>query len=222
MGTWIEITAADGHRLAAWLAEPAGTPRGALVVVQEIFGVNGHIRSVADGYAAEGYLAIAPALFDRVQRGVERGYEPADIEAGRAIVAQLAWENTLADVEAARQRAAAAGKVGIVGYCWGGTVAWMAAARMAGLACAVPYYGGGIPGLAQEQPRCPVLMHWGEKDHAIPLEGVRRVEQAHPDAQSFVYPSGHGFNCDQRASFDAASAGLARGRTLEFLKRHVG
>ena len=222
MGHWINLAAADGVKISAWRADPTGTPRGGLVVVQEIFGVNSHVRSVCDGYAADGYLAIAPALFDRVQPRVDLGYTPEDIERGRALKAKASLDHALADVVAAQKIAAAAGKVGIVGYCWGGYVAWMSAARLAGFACAVPYYGGGMLEAAGETPRCPMLAHFGEKDAMIPVEGVRKLAAAHPEAQVQIYPANHGFNCDQRGSYDAPSAKLARERTLAFLRKHVG
>ena len=222
MGKWIELKPADGKTISAWRAEPEGKPRGGLVVVQEIFGVNSHIRSVCDGYAADGYLAIAPALFDRTRPRVDLGYAPEDIERGRELKAKATLEHALADVAAARDAAAAAGKVGIVGYCWGGYVAWMSASRLPGFACAVPYYGGGMLEAAGERPRCPVLAHFGEKDAHIPVEGVRKFASAHPESQVLIYPANHGFNCDQRVSYDAPSAKLARDRTLAFLRQHVG
>jgi len=218
----IELTAGDGHKFAAWRAEPGGKARGALIVVQEIFGVNSHIRGVADGYAADGYSVVAPAFFDRVERGLDIGYTPADIERGRAFIPKMQWDKVMLDAAAALAEVKAAGKVGIVGYCWGGTVSWMSAARLSGLACAVCYYGGGIPSNAGEQPKVPVMFHWGETDHSIPLEAAKKVAAAHPSAQSFIYKAGHGFNCDQRGSYDAESAKLARTRSLEFLRKHVG
>ena len=222
LGSHIEITAADGHRLSAYLAEPAGQARGGVVVVQEIFGVNAHIRSVADSYAAEGYLAVAPAFFDRVRRNYESGYTQAEIETGRHLMQSLDWDQTLRDVEAARVRASAAGAVGIVGYCWGGTVCWVAAARLPGLACAVSYYGGRMPDFAAERPRCPVLCHFGEQDTMPSPEAARALLARHPEVVGHFYPAGHGFNCDQRPSYHAESARLARGRTLEFLRKYVG
>src|SRR5258706_297130 len=175
VGKMIELTAGDGHKLAAWRAEPKGRPRAALIVVQEIFGVNSHIRSVADGYAADGYLAIAPAFFDRVERGLDIGYTQPDIERGRAFIPKMQWDKVMLDAGAGRDNVKSAGKVGIVGYCWGGTVSWMAAARLAGLACAVCYYGGGIPGVMNEQPKGPVYFHLGENDHPIPGAHAKKV-----------------------------------------------
>jgi len=217
----IGLTAADGHRLQAYEAAPAGTARGGVVVVQEIFGVNDHIRRVAHGYAADGYRVIAPALFDRVRPGIELGYTDADIAEGRKIRGQLTFEQALADVEAAR-KALGDGNVGIVGYCWGGTVTWLAAARLSGFAAAASYYGGGIGQFAPEHPRCPTQCHFGEKDHAIPLTEVAAVRDANPAVEVYTYPAGHGFNCDARASFDAAAAKRARERTLEFFRKHIG
>jgi len=222
MGQMIELTAADGFRLTAWRADPAGTPRGGLVVVQEIFGVNGHIRSVCDGYAADGYRAIAPALFDRYQRGVDIGYTPEEIARGRELKALATADAALRDVAAARDALAGTGRIGVVGYCWGGYIAWLAAARLTGFAGAVPYYGGGMLDAVGERPRCPVLAHFGERDTMIPVAGVRKFAAAHPEAQVFVYPADHGFNCDQRGSYDAAAARLARERSLAFLREHVG
>ena len=215
------LVAADGHRLQAYEAVPAGAARGGVVVVQEIFGVNDHIRRVADGYAADGYRVIAPALFDRVRPGIELGYTDADIAEGRKIRGQLTFEQALADVEAAR-KALGDGNIGIVGYCWGGTVTWLAAARLPGFAAAASYYGGGIGQFAVEHPRCPTQCHFGEKDHAIPLSEVAAVRDANPAVEVYTYPAGHGFNCDARASFDAAAAKLARERTLAFFSKHIG
>jgi carboxymethylenebutenolidase len=224
MGQWIELTASDGFRPAAYRADPAGPdkPRGALVVVQEIFGVNGHIRAVCDGFAAEGYVTVAPALFDRYERNVDVGYTPEDIARGRELKAKASTDAALHDIAAARDAAASAGRVGIVGYCWGGFITWMSASRLPGFTCAVAYYGGGILDAIGEQPKCPLMAHFGERDTMIPVAGVQKLAAAHPEAQVFVYPADHGFNCDQRKSYDAAAARLARERTLEFLRQHVG
>jgi carboxymethylenebutenolidase len=222
MGKMIELTAADGHKLAAYRAEPAGKPRGGIVVIQEIFGVNSHIKAVADGFAADGYLAIAPAMFDRVQRGFDVGYTPEEIAKGRELRPKIGVEWAMKDAEAAVKAASSAGKVGIVGYCWGGFVAWMASARIPGLACAVPYYGGGILDNADIEPKVPVMGHFGEKDSMIPVEGVKKLAEKHKKQQIFIYPADHGFNCDQRGSYNAAAAKQARERTLAFFRQHVG
>ncbi len=218
----LTLAAADGHHLQAYEARPAGPAKAGLVVLQEIFGVNRHMRSVADGFAAEGYVAIAPALFDRIRPGIELGYGEDDIQQGRDLRAKITWAQVFADVRASIAALAGVGPLGIVGYCWGGSLAWRAATQIDGVAAAVCYYGGQIAEFAAERPRSPVLMHFGETDHAIPLSDVDRVRAAQKDAVTIhLYPAGHGFNCDERGSFDAACAKLARGRTLEFFARHL-
>lgn len=220
MSETVELKAADGHGFSAYRAGTKGASR-ALVVVQEIFGVNGHIRSVCDRFAAEGYAVIAPALFDRVRPGVELGYTPDDVARGRDLRAEVSDAAVLHDIEAA---AAALGGLprGIVGYCWGGTVAWWGATRAAGFGAAVGWYGGGIAATRDETPRCPVQLHFGEKDGGIPLTDVDAIRAAQPGVEVFVYPgAGHGFGCDERGSFDADAAALAQKRTLAFLAEHV-
>jgi carboxymethylenebutenolidase len=222
MGETVKLRAADGFEPSAYVARPEGAPKGALVVVQEIFGVNGHIRRVADGFAADGFLAIAPALFDRIRPDLTLGYGQDEIQEGIALKGQSSTKTALADVAAARDFVAEAGKAGVIGYCWGGFLAWVSATRLPGFAAAVSYYGGGIGTVADEKPRCPVLMHFGEKDHAIPLADVEKVREAHPSGvEIHVYPAGHGFNCDERASYDAESARVARERTVAFLDAHL-
>jgi carboxymethylenebutenolidase len=222
MGETVKLRAADGFALSAYVARPQGKPKGGLVVVQEIFGVNGHIRRVADGFAADGFLAIAPALFDRIRPDLTLGYGQEEIQEGIKLKGQSSTDNALADIAAARDFIADAGKAGVIGYCWGGFLAWVSATRLPGFAAAVSYYGGGIGTVAEERPKCPVLMHFGEKDHAIPLTDVDKVRAAHPEGvEIHVYPAGHGFNCDERASYDAGSAKVARERTVAFLDRHL-
>ena len=222
----IELNAADGHRLAAYLAVPVSTPRGGLIIVQEIFGVNSHVRAVADGFALDGYLAIAPALFDRVERGVDIGYSAQDIQRGRALKEACTVEKAMLDIRGAvkllQSRLTPGARIGIVGYCWGGLLSWLAACEVDSLAASVPYYGGGMPDHVARVPRCPVLAHFGEQDTLIPMPGVEALRRAHPGISVQVYAAGHGFNCDQRGSYDAASATLARQRTLAFLREHVG
>ncbi|THD47176.1 MAG: dienelactone hydrolase family protein [Bradyrhizobium sp.] len=217
MGEWIELKASDGFQLRAWKAEPQGKARGALVVVQEIFGVNAHIRWVADGFAADGYLAIAPAIFDRGEPGFDAEYNPESMARGSALSQAIGRDAMLLDVAAAAKAAKAGGKVGVVGYCLGGTLAWMAAANLEGVDAAVGYYGGGIIGLNALKPRVPTMLHFGEKDAHIPLDGVRAISAAHPDVPVYTYPTGgHAFNRYGNAAYDPASATLARSRTLEF------
>ncbi|MFT3718889.1 dienelactone hydrolase family protein [Pseudorhodoferax sp.] len=227
MGQFIDLKSSDGFTFPAYVAEPAGTPRGAVVVLQEIFGVNSHIRSVADGYARAGYLAVAPSTFHRVQAGVELGYTDADMQAGfklKTAVEELPESGVQADIQAAIDHAARGGKVGIVGYCWGGLLTWRAACAANGLAAAVPYYGGGVTTEAEvaRKPKVPVLAHFGERDHWIPLDSVKAFGQAHPEVEVHVYAADHGFNCDQRGSYDAAAAKLALERTLAFFGKHLG
>ncbi len=222
MGQMIELKTKDRQTISAYRAEPPGKPRGGLVVIQEIWGVNSHIRNVADGYAADGYLAIAPALFDRVERGVVMDqYNPETMQKGFGFMQKVDTDNALLDVRAAVEAASAAGKVGVVGFCFGGKVAWLAASRLEGIAASVPYYGGGIPDLASEQPKCPVMLHFGERDQHIPVASVEQFKKAHPELPVHIYQADHGFNCDQRGSYDAAAAKLARERTLAFLRQHV-
>ncbi len=220
MGEIIELQAEDGHKLAAYQAGPEGAAKGGLVVIQEIFGVNSHIRDVCDRFAGAGYAAIAPAMFDRVKKDVDLGYDEEGIAAGRELMAKLDWDSGLMDVAAAAQVLRPDGKIGVVGYCWGGSVAWLAACRM-DIDAAVGYYGGQIPNFVDETPRCPVMLHFGETDASIPLEGVDAVRAAHPDIPVFTYPAGHGFSCDQRASFHAESARRALVHTLDFFSEKL-
>jgi carboxymethylenebutenolidase len=220
MSEYTTIMARDGHEFRAWLAPPPGRPRGAVVVVQEIFGVNSHIRAVTDSYAKEGYVAIAPCLFDRVRRGIELGYTPADMQEGRGYVAQLQQEQVLADLAAAIAVVHNSGRVGAIGYCWGGKIAYVAACNLS-LACAVVYYGGSITQELAKHPKCPVMYHFGERDAHIPLSDIDKIKAAHPQGEFYLYPADHGFNCDQRGSYDAPSAALARERSLAFLTKHV-
>ena len=222
MGSNIELGATDGHRFKAWKVEPTTTPKGCVVIAPEIFGVNDHIRAVAEGFAADGYAVLAPSLFDRSERDYEAGYDDTSIAAGRAIISEISFDETLRDIAACVTWGAQFGKVGLVGYCWGGTIAWLAAAQTDGLACAVSYYGGGIPDHADVKPRVPLMLHFGEQDQRPNLEQARAIAAANPGAEAYFYPAGHGFNCDHRASFDAASAALARERTLAFFARHIG
>ena len=223
MGKFIELKAADGHNFAAFVAQPAGKPRGGVVVIPEIFGVNSHIQQTTDGFAADGYLAVAPAMFDRAQRNYDTGYSQPEIEAGVAIMQKLDPKNSMMDVQAAIAEAARGGKVGIVGYCFGGTIAWRAAAGASGLACSVPYYGGGMYGLIGEKPKVPVMCNFGELDQSPTLAQAKEIVAAHPEISAHFYPgAGHGFNCDQRGSWNAEAAKLARSRTIEFFRKHLG
>ncbi len=221
MGVTLQLTAADGHGLDAYRADPEGIHKGGIVVIQEIFGVNSHIRGLCDKFAAEGYTALAPALFDRVGKGIELGYEEADVAEGREIRGKITWEQAVSDVAAAVDVLKSEGRVAAVGYCWGGSVTWLAACRL-DLACAVGYYGGQIADFKDEKPGCPVVLHFGETDASIPMDAVEAVKAAQPDVPVYVYPAGHGFACDQRGSFDAESTNEALPRTLALFAEHLG
>lgn len=221
MGEMIKLTTKDGATIGAYKAVPAAKPQAAVVVLQEVFGVNHHIRKVADGFATSGYLAIAPALFDRAQPDVELGYGPDDMKKGMALRSKITLDQSLADIEAAIAEVSDTGRVGIIGYCWGGSLAYAAATHLDGLSAAVCYYGSNIASMANQQLRVPAQFHFGEKDKSIPPDDIDKIRAAHPDSAIFVYPAGHGFNCDARESFDQASADLARSRTLEFLARRL-
>ncbi len=223
MGETIQLTAADGHEFDAYRAQPEGEAKGGVVVIQEIFGVNGHIRDVADGYAAEGYLAVAPAIFDRFEKGIELDYTPDDMTVGREFKAKgnENLDNVMADVKAAWETASAAGKVGITGYCWGGFVVWAAACRL-DFDAAAGYYGGGILELNEEAPKCPTILHFGKNDESIPMADVDAISAAHPEVSVYIYDAGHGFNCDRRDSYDEESARTARARTLKLFAGNVG
>jgi carboxymethylenebutenolidase len=221
MSEFTTLMARDGHEFNAWLAPPAGKPRGAVVVIQEIFGVNAHIRAVTDSYAAAGYVAIAPALFDRVRKGIELGYTPDTMKEGFGYVQQLQPDKTLLDLAACIAVVKHAGRVGVVGFCWGGKMAYVSACELP-IACGVAYYGGGIAKELSRTPKCPMLYHFGGKDAHIPASDVEQIRAADPRGTFYIYPEGdHGFNCDMRASFNAAAAQLARQRTLAFLAQHL-
>lgn len=216
----LQLRAADGHTLSAYLARPAARAHGAIVVVQEIFGVTGHIERVADQFAAEGYLAIAPALFDRQQRGVNLAYDDAGIATGVGYMQRADLELACADVQAAIDAVNHAGAVGMVGYCWGGLVTWLAGSRTT-VAAGVSYYGGGITRFLEPVPRCPMQFHFGEQDSHIPPGDVEQIRAACPRGEFHTYAAGHGFNCTDRSSYDAAAAHLAFGRTREFFGKHL-
>lgn len=219
----VKVTAKDGHVFSAYCVKPQGAPRGGLIVIQEFFGVNGHIRRVCDQYAADGYLALSPAIFDRVERDVELGYDEAGMNKGRELRAKLDLAKCMVDIQAAIDAAASAGKVAALGYCWGGSLAYIASARLTGLAGAIGYYGAQIAAHASETPRVPVMLHYAEKDEYLPQSDVEKVRTAQPSVVIYQYPgTEHGFNCDDRRFYEPKSAAIARERTLSFLGKHVG
>ena len=218
MGTMIRLKAKDGHELDAYVAEPQGEAKGGVVIVQEVFGVTNHIKRVADQYAAQGYKAVAPALFDRIQRDLTLEY--SQVQKGLEYMQQLQWPNTLADVEAAANEARSAGSAAVVGYCWGGTVAHVAASEL-DLDAAVSYYGGGVSKMLDKKPRCPILYHFGDHDSSIPLPDIEKIKQANPTSPLFIYAGAqHGFNCDERASYSPKDAKVAFERSIKFLSEH--
>jgi len=218
----LTLTAADGHKLGAYRADPAGKPKGGIVVIQEIFGVNHHIRSVCDRVAAEGYVAIAPALFDRIQPDFESGYTPDEVANARKFVAAPDFDAMLRDADAALKDIKGVGPSGIMGFCLGGTISFLAACRLSGLSAAVCYYGGGIARFAGETPKCPTQMHFGRKDAHIPMTAVDEIKAKRPECEVYVYDEAdHGFHCDERGSYHAESAKIAWGRTTAFLAKNM-
>lgn len=217
LGEFTTLMARDGHEFNAWMCPaPKGGARGALVIAQEIFGVNAHIRRVADDFAAQGYVTLAPCLFDRIRRGIELGYSEHEVQEGRGYRLQIPLAKTLLDLQSCINVLRRSGRVAVVGYCWGGTLAYVAAAELP-VTCAVSYYGGQIKDHLERKPRHPVMYHFGERDPHIPPEDVERIRVADPAGVFHLYPADHGFNCEERGSYDAAAAALARERTLAFL-----
>jgi carboxymethylenebutenolidase len=222
MGEDIRLKSKAGE-IGAYLASPAGTPKGGVVVIQEIFGVNHHIMAVTDKFSQQGYLALAPRFFDHIKTGVELGYTPDTIAEGRKYVTELGFDKPVQDVEASIEELRRRGtrKVAVTGFCWGGTITWLSATRLKPDA-AIGYYGGGIYGTKNEKPQVPTMLHFGDKDMHIPMTHVNEVRKLHPNVLVYDYPADHGFHCDERGSYDAAAAQQAMARTLEFMAKHVG
>jgi carboxymethylenebutenolidase len=222
VGQDIKLKASDNFELGGYRADPAGPRKGAVVVIQEIFGVNHHIRSVCDRLAAEGYVAIAPAIFDRIEPNFTSGYSPDEITVARKFVANPDWPAMLLDTQAAIDAVKDAGPVGIIGFCLGGSIAYAAATKLSGLKAAVGYYGGAIVRFADDKPKVPTQLHFGEKDAGIPLTDVETIKAKQPDVEIFIYPGAqHGFHCDERASYDKASADVAWPRSMAFFAKHL-
>lgn len=218
MSDWIHLDTPTG-RIRAWRADPAIPPRGALVVVQEIFGVNDHIRDVCTNFAAHGYVALAPAFFDHFEHDVQLAYDADGVQRGKALAQRLDFDRTLQDIQSATTVLEQSGKVGVIGYCWGGTAAYLANTRLS--MPAVSYYGARTVPFLQEPLQAPMMFHFGERDDSIPAADVAEHRRQKPDAEIFTYPAGHGFNCDQRHDYDAASATLALERTLGFFRQYL-
>lgn len=222
MGHDIKLTASDKFQLGGYRADPADAPKAAVVVIQEIFGVNHHIRAVCDRLAREGYAAIAPAIFDRVEPNFQSGYSPDEVAVARKFVANPDWTATLRDTQAAIDAVTSVGPVGIIGFCLGGSVAYAAATRLSGLSAAIGYYGGAIARFADDKPRVPTQLHFGERDAGIPLSDVEVIRGKRPDVEIQTYPGAqHGFHCDERASYDKASADIAWPRSMNFFAAHL-
>ena len=222
MGQDIKLTASDGFELGAYRADPNGAPKGAVVVIQEIFGVNHYIRKVCDRFAEQGYVAVAPAIFDRIEPNFQSGYSEAEVANARKFVAAPDWPAMLLDTQAAIDSVKDGGPVGIIGFCLGGSVAFAAATKLTGLSAAIGYYGGAIVRFADDKPTVPTQLHFGAQDHGIPLSDVETIRAKRPDVEVFVYDGAqHGFGCDERGSFDPASAELARQRSLAFFEKHL-
>ena len=222
MGQDITLTASDKFELGAYRTTPAGTPKGAVVVIQEIFGVNHHIRTVCDRFAAQGYVAVAPSIFDRTERNFQSGYSEAEVAIARKFVAAPNWPAMLLDTQAAIDSVGDVGPVGIIGFCLGGSVAYAAATKLTGLSAAIGYYGGAIVRFADDRPTVPTQLHFGAEDHGIPLSDVEIIRAKRPEVEVFVYDGAqHGFGCDERASYDKPSADLARQRSLAFFAKHL-
>jgi carboxymethylenebutenolidase len=222
VGKDIKLKASDGFQLGGYRADPAGTPKGAIVVIQEIFGVNHHIRAVCDRLAGAGYVAVAPAIFDRIEPDFQSGYSPDEVAVARKFIASPDWAAMLTDTQAAIDSVKDVGPVGIIGFCLGGSIAYAAATKLSGLSAAIGYYGGVIVRFADDKPKMPTQLHFGEKDSGIPLTDVEAIKAKRPDVEVFVYPGAqHGFNCDERASYDKASADIAWPRSLDFFAKHL-
>src|SRR5882724_3844524 len=222
MGHDIKLKASDGLELGGYRADPAGAPNGAVVVIQEIFGVNHHIRSVCDRLAKEGYVAVAPSIFDRIEPNFQSGYSPDEIAEARKFVANPDFAAMLRDSQAAIDALKSVGPVGIIGFCLGGSIAYAAATKLSGLSAAIGYYGGAVVRFADDKPKAPTQLHFGEKDAGIPLTDVETIKSKRPDVEVFIYPGAqHGFHCDERASYDKTSADIARQRSLAFFAAHL-
>ena len=222
MGQDIKLAASDDFQLGGYRADPATPPKAAIVVIQEIFGVNHHIRAVCDRLAGEGYVAIAPSIFDRVEPDFTSGYSPDEVAIARKFVANPDWAALLRDAQAAIDAVKNVGPVGIIGFCLGGSIAYAAATKLSGLSAAIGYYGGAIVRFADDKPKVPTQLHFGEKDAGIPLSDVETIRAKRPDVESHVYPGAqHGFHCDERPSYDKTSADVAWPRSLDFFAKHL-
>ena len=220
MNDLIKITARDNHQFSAYISQPSGKPKAGIVIIQEIFGVNTHIKELTDLYASKGYLSIAPSLFDRVEKNVALNYDEKGVSKGRHLK-KLCDKDALKDIEACISVVSSAGKVGVIGYCWGGSLSWRIGCESSNLSASVCYYGGDIPKLRDLKSKCNVLTHFGELDKSIPKEAVKIFEQMRPEVLTYTYPADHGFNCDHRTQYNKTCAKVALDRTLKFLEKNL-
>lgn len=220
MNEIIEITSKDNHQFSAYISQPSGKPKAGIVIIQEIFGVNAHIKEVTDLYASKGYLSIAPSLFDRIEKNVTLDYDEKGVSKGRNLK-ELCDINALKDIEASISVVSSAGKVGVIGYCWGGSLSWRIGCDSSNVSAAVCYYGGDIPKLKDLKPNCSVLTHFGEFDKGIPMNEVKIFEKTRPEVLTYTYPADHGFNCNHRSQFNKSCSGIALDRTLKFLEKNI-
>ena len=220
MNELIEITAKDNHRFSAYISQPSRKPKAGIVIIQEIFGVNTHIKEVTDLYASKGYLCIAPSLFDRIEKNVTLNYDENGISKGRNLK-ELCDKDALKDIEASISVVSSAGKVAVIGYCWGGSLSWRIGCESSNLSASICYYGGDIPKLKDLEPKCKVLTHFGELDKGIPINDVKIFEETRPDVLTYTYPADHGFNCDHRSQYNKTCANIAFERTLKFLEQNL-
>ena len=220
MNELIEITAKDNHRFSAYISQPSGKPKAGIVIIQEIFGVNIHIKEVTDLYASKGYLCIAPSLFDRIEKNISLNYDESGVTKGRNLK-ELCDKNALKDIEASISVVSSAGKVAVIGYCWGGSLSWRIGCEASNLSASICYYGGDIPKLKDLEPKCKVLTHFGELDKGIPINDVKIFEETQPDVLTYTYPADHGFNCDHRSQYNKTCANIALERTLKFLEQNL-
>tara|TARA_B100000989_G_C19356066_1_gene391229 strand:- start:44 stop:709 length:666 start_codon:yes stop_codon:yes gene_type:complete len=220
MNEILEISAKDNHQFSAYISQPLEKPKAGIVIIQEIFGVNAHIKEVTDLYASKGYLCIAPSLFDRIEKNITLNYDEKGVSKGRNLK-ELCDKDSLKDIEASISVVSSAGKVGVIGYCWGGSLSWRIGCESSNLSASVCYYGGEIPKLKYLRPKCNVLTHFGEIDKGIPIKDVKIFEKERPEVLSYTYPADHGFNCDHRSQFNKKCADIAHERTLKFLERNL-
>jgi len=221
-GEMIKLESGDGAHIGCYHAAAQGNCKGGLIVIQEIFGVTDHIKEVCDGFAARGYEVLAPQLFDRMEKDFQATYAAEDVERSKELAGKNPWDHVQMDVQMCIDRLKADGPVFMTGYCYGGSVCWVAACRCKDLTAASGYYGRLIVQFVDETPQCPIILHFGEHDGAIPMTDVHKIIEVHPDIPVYIYDAGHGFNSDRRDDYDKDCADLALKRTLELFESAAG